>query len=155
VTRNFAAKKLVTAKHFNGDDMQTPWGPSQHTETIIDGFYAVVTSGHGGYLIRKDVAKKIGITEEMRDDSFLGRPFGDYLAWEEDCAWAVPCLCIAKLPDTDPIKIAYFKSVGGPIGMMIDAARATIAHFYPRLISILGPIATQTMACSNALTDST
>lgn len=64
--------------------MLTPWGKSQTSEKMAEGVYEVTTAGHGGILVGKQVARE-KLSEQAQA---IGREFGSWLAFEEDCAWA-------------------------------------------------------------------
>lgn len=65
--------------------MITPWGQSQQRQQLEPGCWWVSTAGHGGILVGTRYAEEY-LTPEARK---LGEPFGSWLAYEEDCAWAV------------------------------------------------------------------
>jgi hypothetical protein len=61
--------------------MNTPWGPSQEIEGIIDGIEFVSTAGHGGL--------KLDPAHNRRMPEYLRRRGGWY---EEDCEWCLPAV---------------------------------------------------------------
>lgn len=65
--------------------MQTPWGMSQTMTKIAPGIYHVTTASHGGYLIGKRVARE-RLTQAAQE---IGMEWNVWLAYEEDCAWAI------------------------------------------------------------------
>jgi len=65
--------------------MFTPWGLSQHVEQFARGLCSVSTAGHGGYMVGKGFAMKHLSPEAQAQ----GMEYGNYLAYEEDCLWAV------------------------------------------------------------------
>jgi len=84
--------------------MMTPWGNSQTKERLADGFYWVSTAGHGGFLVGKAKATEY-LTPEGRK---RGEEWGNWLAYEEDCRWAIvgyecPTLTARTRPDADPV----------------------------------------------------
>jgi hypothetical protein len=72
--------------------MPTPWGPAQHSDKLAQGVYNVSTSSHGGILVGQAVARE-RMTERAQE---IGEPFGRFLAFEEDCDWAIVAL---EMPD--------------------------------------------------------
>jgi hypothetical protein len=72
---------LKAANHWRDDTMHTPWGPSQHAKTLMDGIIEVSTASHGG--IKLDRTKNAQVPDYMR------RKGGWY---EEDCDWCIPAL---------------------------------------------------------------
>lgn len=66
--------------------MNTPWGASQHQHKIAEGIYEVDTAGHGGILVKTDVAQRYlsDAAIEEGDTRMSG-----WLAYEEDCDWAI------------------------------------------------------------------
>lgn len=73
--------------------MFTPWGLSQHVEKFAIGLCSVSTAGHGGFMVGKGFAKK-HLTPEAQAQ---GMEYGNYLAYEEDCLWAVVAYELQKL----------------------------------------------------------
>lgn len=63
--------------------MLTPWGRSDFTYAGPQGVYSVSTPGHGGVLVGR-VAQR-DLSPQARK---IGKPFGNFLAFEEDCDWA-------------------------------------------------------------------
>lgn len=67
----------------------SPWGSIQDCKKMADGVFSVSTAGHGGIMVCRsifshqmsDLAKAQGIDEG-----------GEYIGFEEDCAWAFPVL---------------------------------------------------------------
>lgn len=66
--------------------MFTPWGLSQQVEKFTRGFSQVFTASHGGYMIAKGFAEK----HLSKKAISMGMEYGNYLAFEEDCLWAIP-----------------------------------------------------------------
>lgn len=66
--------------------MNTPWGKSDHIEKVADGVQWVSTPGHGGLMIKEEVALE-KLSEAARE---VGEWFNGYLCYEEDIAWVVP-----------------------------------------------------------------
>jgi hypothetical protein len=65
--------------------MLTPWGASQTITKIEEGLLSVTTASHGGFLVSRKWAEN-NLTPEAIEE---GEAFGLFLAYEEDCAWAV------------------------------------------------------------------
>src|SRR3990172_848380 len=61
----------------------TPWGKPDAQYKIDNGVYWVGTPGHGGFMIGRRVAAD-GLLSQAAID--CGEVFGDWLAYEEDCA---------------------------------------------------------------------
>ena len=61
--------------------MQTPWGPSQHIETIAPGIQFVSTAGHGGFKLDSERNNMVPI--DWRAASFNGQGRAGW--YEEDC----------------------------------------------------------------------
>ena len=73
--------------------MRTPWGQSQHVETLMDGVVQVDTAGHGGIGVEASAASKI-LSQEAMDHG--DREYG-YYWYEEDCKAAIPIFDNPKL----------------------------------------------------------
>lgn len=76
--------------------MFTPWGLSQHVESFARGLCSVSTASHGGFMVAKGFARK-HLSQEAQAQ---GLEYGDYLAYEEDCLWAVVAY---ELPEYWPL----------------------------------------------------
>ena len=72
--------------------MNTPWGRADSNVLLAPGVHSVCTPGHGGILVAKAVAQQRLGPEALS----IGDPFGQYLAFEEDCAYAA---VLADWPD--------------------------------------------------------
>ena len=59
----------------------SPWGNIQECETLCTGVYSVSTPGHGGIMVRRELAEKI-FRKEAMGCAFVK---GGYLCFEEDC----------------------------------------------------------------------
>ena len=59
----------------------SPWGKVQECETLCPGFYSVSTPGHGGIMVRRELAEKV-FRKEAMGCAFVK---GGYLCFEEDC----------------------------------------------------------------------
>lgn len=59
----------------------SPWGEIQTRETLCPGAYSVSTAGHGGVMVRQELAEK-EFRKEARDCGFVE---GAWLCYEEDC----------------------------------------------------------------------
>lgn len=66
--------------------MNTPWGKADGVEVLERGISKVYTPGHGGLMIAKGYAMR-NLSRSAID---RGQVFGSYLAYEEDCDWAIP-----------------------------------------------------------------
>ena len=64
--------------------MPTPWGQADSQIKVASGVYEVCTPGHGGIMVGKAIARTHLSPAALR----IGEPFGAYLAYEEDCAYA-------------------------------------------------------------------
>ena len=69
----------------NGSGMPTPWGRAQMMQVIEPGFMQVETASHGGFLLSRAFAES-QLSEAGRK---VGKEFGNWLAYEEDCDAAV------------------------------------------------------------------
>ena len=66
--------------------MNTPWGKADHICKLAEGVYSVGTPSHGGLMVRKEVAGR-----DLTDAAYRrGDPFGDFMAYEEDCDFCIP-----------------------------------------------------------------
>lgn len=59
----------------------SPWGKIQECKTLCPSVYSVSTPGHGGIMVRRELAEKIFRKEAMG----CGFIEGGYLCFEEDC----------------------------------------------------------------------
>ena len=59
----------------------SPWGEIQTRETLCPGAYSVSTAGHGGVMVRRELAEKV-FRKEARECGFME---GAWLCYEEDC----------------------------------------------------------------------
>jgi len=66
--------------------MNTPWGNAQQVEQYTRGFSNVSTASHGGFMIGKGFAEKHLSKSAIK----RGMKYCNYLAYEEDCDWAIP-----------------------------------------------------------------
>jgi len=86
----------MSAHDLGFNRMPTPWGPSQDTWQLAPGIYAVSTASHGGILIGRKVARaRLSLAAQA-----AGEPWGAWLAFEEDCDWAIPALEIPEVADS-------------------------------------------------------
>ena len=87
--------------------MITPWGKSQNVsiyKSSKGNIYRVHTSNHGGYLVPKSLAARMPIRFPA-----VGAPFGNYLAFEEDCpAYAVE-ICFPDVLIDHPLVATWAK----------------------------------------------
>ena len=59
----------------------SPWGEIQTRETLCSGAYSISTAGHGGVMVRRELAEKV-FRKETRECGFVE---GAWLCYEEDC----------------------------------------------------------------------
>ena len=59
----------------------SPWGEIQTRETLCSGAYSISTAGHGGVMVRRELAEKV-FRKEARECGFVE---GAWLCYEEDC----------------------------------------------------------------------
>jgi hypothetical protein len=92
----------------------SPWGSIQHRKTIQDGIVVVDTAGHGGIMIRKDVAEQY-LSKQARKK---GVRYHDYFTYEEDCDYAIPVYELRHLwnkfykdKTEDEIELSLMKSL--------------------------------------------
>jgi hypothetical protein len=71
----------------------TPWGVSDYEKKFERGLTWVGTPSHGGFLVGKAYARKHLTPAAVAE----GQPFGQYLAYEEDCDAAI---VLYELPQT-------------------------------------------------------
>ncbi len=64
-----------------GGPPYSPWGNVQECETLCPGVYSVSTPGHGGIMVRRELAEKVFRKEALN----CGFTEGAYLCFEEDC----------------------------------------------------------------------
>ena len=70
-----------TRRQAEMEPQDSPWGEIQTRETLCPGAYSVSTAGHGGVMVRRELAEKIFRKEAMG----CGFIEGGYLCFEEDC----------------------------------------------------------------------
>ena len=63
------------------EPQDSPWGENQTRETLSPGAYSVSTAGHGGVMVRRELAEKV-FRKEARECGFME---GAWLCYEEDC----------------------------------------------------------------------
>lgn len=64
----------------------SPWGQVQDSQKLAPGVRWVSTAGHGGFLLTRKAAAELLTQEGQR----RGKEYGAaYLAYEEDCDWAI------------------------------------------------------------------
>lgn len=100
--------------------MNTPWGKAQQIAEFDKGILWVDTASHGGYLVPKDVVSTM--PQPIQDyiaTSIYGGPWGNYMAFEEDCEAALVDYCFTPLA---PKNLVY----------------GTIWQFYPEIAKQLG-----------------
>jgi hypothetical protein len=74
----------------------SPWGKIQTCRSVISGVYEVTTASHGGILVHASLANKLSDYTRGQDETTSK---GDYLAFEEDCNWALPSFELDLYPD--------------------------------------------------------
>ena len=65
--------------------MNTPWGTSQTVKQLDRGLSVVSTASHGGIMVAKGFAEKNLSKAAIKQ----GHEYGEYYAYEEDCASAI------------------------------------------------------------------
>lgn len=65
----------------------SPWGKVQSCRSIRNGIYSVSTEGHGGIMIRTDMAMLV-LSREARDAETMF--YNGYFCYEEDCDASIP-----------------------------------------------------------------
>ena len=107
-------------------DMPTPWGLSQQKYKLADGVYWVSCAGHGGML----VSRKVGDTLLSSNALELAERWGNWYAFEEDCAWA---LAVFECPSWGVAykKLAYYEPTETSIMAERLEARNVCARWFP------------------------
>lgn len=72
--------------------MFTPWGMADYKKSHMRGVTTVGTPSHGGVMVANGTAKKILSPAAIK----RGRPYGAYLAYEEDCDAVIVYLELAE-----------------------------------------------------------
>lgn len=94
----------------------SPWGRVQHCSEVLDGglapgqAYWASTAGHGGLMLHASIKSKLS----EKCVQLGSEVFGEYLCFEEDCAWA----------------LAYFE-----LGIDKAMALQTVIAWYPEYLS--------------------
>ena len=70
-----------TRRQAEMEPQDSPWGEIQTRETLCPGAYSVSTAGHGGVMVRRELAEKV-FRKEARECGFME---GAWLCYEEDC----------------------------------------------------------------------
>jgi Domain of unknown function (DUF7007) len=65
--------------------MNTPWGRSDYEKKFERGLTWVSTPSHGGFLVARGTAERLLSPAAIAH----GDPYGEYLAYEEDCDAAI------------------------------------------------------------------
>lgn len=114
--------------------MNTPWGKSQNTETIMTSMYNVYTAGHGGMMIGKKFAESFLSAKALEN----GEQWGNFYCFEEDCAYALPYfeLLTKEFPNMPALSHNFkkycertYKNVD--IEELIEQCKQTIGYYYP------------------------
>lgn len=103
--------------------MFTPWGISQQVDKFARGFNQVYTASHGGYMIAKGFAER-HLSPVARS---YGMEYGNYLAYEEDCLWAIAAYELRE----------FWTQIFNPSIPEVRAEeiiRRTIEHYYPEYL---------------------
>lgn len=64
----------------------SPWGKIQSCHELCDGVFMVTTAGHGGVMIRREIAPAI-LSRAARNYGFTDK---GYICYEEDCRATIP-----------------------------------------------------------------
>ena len=83
----------------------SPWGRIDDCERVADGLYSVSTPSHGGYWVSRE---RVALMDPQYRDrkTFVG---GDGIGgkwYEEDCDWAMVCICFPHLFPADALAAA-------------------------------------------------
>lgn len=70
-----------TRRQAEMEPQDSPWGEIQTRETLCPRAYSVSTAGHGGVMVRRELAEKV-FRKEARECGFME---GAWLCYEEDC----------------------------------------------------------------------
>ena len=94
----------------------SPWGKVQECETLCPGVYSVSTPGHGGIMVRRELAEKI-FRKEAMGCAFVK---GGYLCFEEDAQESVVLRELLdkklwKVPDRIKDKAAFEENINRSI----------------------------------------
>lgn len=108
----------------------TPWGPSQHTEKLIQGVSIVSTAGHGGMMISAKKAENL-LSEAARKMAIFD---GRYYAFEEDCAFDIP------LFESEEIRVAFIECMRSTNNAedIKDSAWSSLSRWYPKYLIEVG-----------------
>lgn len=110
----------------------SPWGGIQHSTIIMRGLKYVSTAGHGGYMVTKNFANK----HLSKPCINLGEEYGDYLCYEEDCAWALVNYDLLKYnPNIYSLKI---KNANISIEDAELSLRKNLSIYYPNYLIEIG-----------------
>jgi hypothetical protein len=77
---------VVRKKKKGESKMETPWGTADEILRITRGVSWVSTPSHGGLMVANTVAQKYLTPKAIE----YGEKFGRHIAYEEDCACAIP-----------------------------------------------------------------
>lgn len=104
--------------------MHTPWGVADTCVTLRRGVHLVDTPSHGGVLVARRLAEQ-ELTAEARR---IGERFGEYYAFEEDCAYAV-----VAFEQVDWFVGQYVDSAGHPhsAAQIREHAEGVLRRWYP------------------------
>lgn len=120
--------------------MRTRWGASQHRHKITQGVYEVDTAGHGGIMVRKEVAQQLLSKEALNvSDTWEG-----WICFEEDCDWAL-------FVYEQPVLYAACRAKQGRKETAEEwkqLARKTLEHWYPKYLAAVEDLKENT-PCQN------
>jgi hypothetical protein len=90
--------------------MKTPWGKSDSKIIVKRGLSFVTTPSHGGFMVSKAYAGKHFSKAAIK----RGKEYGSYLAYEEDCDYAVVVWEISgfDIPSNFPITSTDIPGIG-------------------------------------------
>lgn len=77
----YLEQRSVAPVKVEREPADSPWGEIQTCETLCPGAYSVSTAGHGGVMVRQELARK-EFRKEARECGFVE---GAWLCYEEDC----------------------------------------------------------------------
>lgn len=106
----------------------TPWGKSTSVRQYERGISFVGTESHGGYLVARGYAKK----NFSKAAQQVGKDFGAYLAYEEDCLAAVIDLELLRRKDGQKFMNWFYGENPRPsIDELEKAFQARISRWVP------------------------
>jgi hypothetical protein len=106
-------------EHYSG---WSPWGGIQNKQNLVRGVRFVSTASHGGLMITERFANR-WLTKQARA---LAERWGSYFCYEEDCAYAIPCI------ENREIFTAFAAPLLHPEQFTQESCIATIQSYYPQ-----------------------